>query len=507
VDPTTPGLAVRIVQGNEVVYNRTLGLANIEHDVPVQAHTAFRIGSATKHMACAVALVLARDGHIDIEAPISDYLPELPAYPVVPTVRQLMNNTSGVCDFLELLTASGSGLLRPVSWPTSCDLVARQHHLNSVPGEEFIYSAGGFLVLCIILERVSGKPTEQLFDELLFRPLGMESSTLLVNDRTIVPHMASPYLMPSPYNFVRGGWGLEAKGEGGVVSTLGDMAVWGRELLHPRVLGTDVVDQMITPLTYKNGVTGKYGLGLYTRDFDGWWAFGHGGRTPGMRAELALYPEADMTIVVLTNHHNVDPYGLGQFLAGQWLGSKKAGGGQQPDPEIIAGRFLNAAGDDYVEIRAAGATPQLATTSGWADLRWENDAWVPISATLDMRFTSSADGIENLSSGRVLSYRRIGTPPAYQAGDYVGSYRREDLGTTYKITETDGQLHLRLQGELGYFDTILECVAPDLFRAEPADPRASWNQPFLYFERESGKPPTSLRYSTDRTKGLRFERL
>src|SRR5690606_18871067 len=140
-----------------VVYESALGLANIEHAVPITPHTAFRIGSATKHMACAVALMLARDGKIDIEAPVNRYLPELPDYPVKPSVRQMMNNTSGICDFLELLTASGAGLLRPAPWPTSCDLVVRQRHLNSVPGTEFIYSAGGFLLLCMIAERVTGK--------------------------------------------------------------------------------------------------------------------------------------------------------------------------------------------------------------------------------------------------------------------------------------------------------------------------------------------------------------
>jgi D-aminopeptidase len=142
VRTAAPGLALAIVSGGNLVHHRCVGLASLEHGIAIAPETAFRIGSVSKHFAVAVAIMLAREGRLDIEAPITRYLPEARFAPA-PSVRQLMNNTAGVPDYLELLIASGAGVQRPVSVAESAALVLRQGALNCAPGTEFIYSAGG----------------------------------------------------------------------------------------------------------------------------------------------------------------------------------------------------------------------------------------------------------------------------------------------------------------------------------------------------------------------------
>src|SRR5262249_9670052 len=154
------------------------GLANLEHGIAIGPDTAFRIGSVSKHFAVAVALMLAREGRLDVEAPITRYLPEARFRPA-PSVRPLMNNTGRVPDYLELLIASGAGVQRPVSVAESSNLVLRQSALNCVPGAEFIYSAGGFLLLCLIVEQIEGRPMEEVLAARLFAPLGMANSRLM----------------------------------------------------------------------------------------------------------------------------------------------------------------------------------------------------------------------------------------------------------------------------------------------------------------------------------------
>jgi D-aminopeptidase len=506
VRTAAPGLALAMVSGGRLAHRRCVGLASLEHGIAIAPDTAFRIGSVSKHFAVAVALTLAREGKLDIEAPIARYLPEARFAPA-PSVRQLMNNTAGVPDYLELLIASGAGVQRPVTWEQSCDLVLRQSVLNCAPGTEFIYSAGGFLLLCMIVERLEGRPMEDVLDARLFAPLGMHNSRLVRSNGAVIGRMASPYVEIGAGQFVRGGWGLESNAEGGIVSTLDDMTRWCAELQSPRVLGADIVAAMTAPLAYANGQAGNYGLGLYARREGGRRVFGHGGRMPGFRAEIACYPDDDLALVVLTNVHNIDPYALGRKAAAGWLGAAAAAPETAPPP--AAGRYRCASAGDVLEIRQEAGGPLLAASSGPLPLEAAGGGWwAPVSAVWDLRLRQNGEGLEALCCGRALRYEPIGAPPAAAAGDYTGDYRCDQLGSTYHVrADGEGALSVRMQGELGYYDTRLAPIAPDLFRAAPADPRAAWNQPLLAFVRGAGGGAECLLYSTDRTRNLRFARV
>lgn len=502
-----PGLALAIVRNGRVAHRRCLGLASLEHGIAIGPETAFRIGSVSKQFAAAIALMLAREGRLDIEAPVRDVLPEAPAYEHQPTVRQLMNNTSGVPDFLELLIASGAGVQRPVSWEQSRDLVLRQRHLNCVPGTEFLYSAGGFLLLCMIVERLEGRPMEEMLAARLFAPLGMKASALVRSNNAVIRGMATPYIENAPGTFVQGGWGLEANCEGGIVSTLDDMALWAAELLRPRVLGAEIVAAMAAPLTYAGGARGIYGLGLYARRENGRRVFGHGGRMPGFRAEIACYPDDDLALVILTNLHNIDPYALGRDAAAAWLDLQgSVAGAASPLP---AGRYRVSDTGDVLEIKHSVGKPVLAASSGPLPLVPAQEGWwEPVSAVWDLRLRVAGGGLEAIYCGRARHYAPVAPAAKPLAEDYTGDYRSEELGSTYHVrADAAARLTVRMQGEFGYYETLLEPIAPDLFRAAPADPRAAWNQPLLRFVRGKGSAVEALLYSTDRTRDLRFARL
>ncbi len=513
--PGAPGVAVAVLRGAETVYARAAGLADLSHRIAIGPHTGFRIGSASKHFSVAVALLLAREGRLDIDQPVRRYLPALRHDGAAPTLRQLMNNTSGVPDFLELLIASGAGVLRPVTWEQSRDLVLRQSRLNCAPGSEFIYSAGGFLVLCMVIEALCGQPMEAVLAERLFAPLGMAETALVRSERPVIAKMASPYIEVAPGTFVKGGWGLEASGEGGIVSTATDMATWLAELARPKVLDADIVAAMATPLTYAHGGKGRYGLGLYVQDSGGRRVFGHGGRMPSFRAEVARYPDADLSLVVLTNLHGVDPCAVGRDIAAAWLPESAArSGSPAPGPraeagDALAGRFLAPESGDVIEIRRDGARLVLAASSGPLPLaEIAPGLWEPVSTTWDLRLRAAPGGLDALYCGRPAFYARLGAPPPFAAADYVGDFESPPLGSVYRIRlDAAGRLALRMQGELGYYDTLLEPIAADLFRAAPADPRAAWNQPMLRFLRDPQGAVTALLYNTDRTRNLHFARI
>ena len=278
--PGRPGAAVAVAERGAVALRRFYGQASLEHAIPIDGDTAFRIGSISKHFSALLALTLADEGRLRLEDEIHRYVPELPRYERPVTLAHLLSNTSGVHDFLELLTASGAGVFRPVPWAESFRLVMRQRTLNCRPGEEFVYSAGGFLLLGLALERITGEPIERLLETRLLAPAGLTRTRLVRSDRTVVPGMATPYLEPATGTFERGGWGIEASGEGGIVSTLDEMVRWVTHLTrHPSCRGP--FSRLATPWRYASGGTGRYGLGLYATRYRGQPCVGHGGRARG----------------------------------------------------------------------------------------------------------------------------------------------------------------------------------------------------------------------------------
>jgi hypothetical protein len=317
--------------------------------------------------------------------------------------------------------------------------------------------------------------------------------------------MAAPYIEARDGAFVQGGWGIESNGEGAIVSTLDDMLLWCAELQRPRVVGAEIIAEMAAPLRYSNGQAGNYGLGLYTRRERGRRVFGHGGRMPGFRAEIAVYPDDGLALAILTNLHGIDAYTVGQKAAAAWFGDVA---GAPTSPALPLGRFRAAASGDVIEIRGHGEMPVLAASSGPVPLvaaggNW----WEPASPVWDLRLGSRDGGLDAIYCGRRLRYDRIAEPPVPRTEEYAGDYRCPDLGTTYRVrADRPGGLSIRMQGELGYYDSLLEPIAPDLFRAAPADPRSAWNQPLLHFLRGADGRIDAVLYGTDRTRNLRFER-
>ena len=158
--PGSPGAVAGVMQDGALLLSRGYGLASVEHGVPIAAPTRFRIASVTKQFTVTAALMLAEDGLLSLDEPPHTYLPELPPLPV--TLDQMMRNSSGLPDFLELLRLGGHGLDRPCRAEDLIAAIARSRHLNFPPGSRFLYSNTNFLLLGLIVERLAGQKLHEL---------------------------------------------------------------------------------------------------------------------------------------------------------------------------------------------------------------------------------------------------------------------------------------------------------------------------------------------------------
>jgi len=303
----TPGCALGIVQSGQLVYGRGYGMANLEHDIPINTTSVFRIGSVSKQFAAAVAALAAMEGYLDLEDPLQKWIPELPDYGEPLTLRHTLNHTSGLRDYITLMSLKG---LRGDDFYTVAELIevqALQEELNFSSGSEYLYSNSGYVLLAEAVARAVGKPFKDYAEEVLFRPLQMSHSHFHDDHNHIVPLRADGY-SPRGDSFRTNMTTLDMIGDGGVYTSIDDMVHW------VTALEQDGIRSGLTPILETRGVLNSgeeisYALGQSHGEHRGLATIGHGGSWVGFRADVLRFPSQSTSIVTLCNRSDAGPSG------------------------------------------------------------------------------------------------------------------------------------------------------------------------------------------------------
>src|SRR5882757_5092998 len=257
--PGSPGAVVAVAQGGEVEICKGYGLASIEHGVPIAPPTRFRIASVSKQFTVTAALMLAAEDKLELSDPPHKYLRELKPLPV--TIDQMMRNSSGLPDFLELLRLGGHGLDRPARAADFLAAAARNGHLNFAPGSRFLYSNTNFLLLGLIIERLTKQKLGAVMEERIFKPLGMADTMLAAEIDTVIPNLATGYLGDDKAGFRRAAHAYPQGGEGGLTSTVEDLLIWSRHFDDP-TLGKTIPPQLVARHDLAGGHDNRYRRGV-----------------------------------------------------------------------------------------------------------------------------------------------------------------------------------------------------------------------------------------------------
>lgn len=300
----TPGAAVAIVSGDRVVYAKGYGVANVETGAPVTAEMLFRMGSTTKMFTAAALATLADSGKIRLDAPIGDYLKGLSPKLSLVTGHQLLSNTAGVRDFAApFISNDDEGLARNVrSW--------KDDVLFAEPGRVYSYSSPGFWLAGFAVEQVSGKPYADAMEELLFKPLGMDRTTL----RPLAA-MTYPFALghnaegDRPPAIIRPFFNNTAMWPAGSmfsnVLNLSRFAVAlmnGGKIEGKQALAPSVVSKLPAPhVSMPGDVDVDYGYGLLMYEERGVRVVMHGGFSRGYGSTIQMVPEHRFAVIVLTN--------------------------------------------------------------------------------------------------------------------------------------------------------------------------------------------------------------
>jgi CubicO group peptidase (beta-lactamase class C family) len=300
--PDSPGCVCAVMREGEVVYSRAFGMANLELDVPLTPQSVFYIASVSKQFTAASIALLALGGKLSLDDDIRTYVPEMADFGVTITIRHLVYHTSGIRDHGGLARLSGRTSPDYYNNVRTLALLSRQRTLNFRPGEEYLYSNSGYVLLAEIVERVSGQSLREFAEENIFGPLGMANTEFDDDYRTIIKHRVASYRQGEQGGLQRY---LKAHGytvgPGGLLSTVEDLLRWNRNFDDMTVGGPHFIELMLTRGTLNDGDTIDYAFGLVHEEYNGLKTVRHGGGHQGFRTQLLRFPEQRFSVAVPCN--------------------------------------------------------------------------------------------------------------------------------------------------------------------------------------------------------------
>jgi CubicO group peptidase (beta-lactamase class C family) len=334
-----PGMAVVILKGDETRFAQEYGAAELAGDVPVQPSTIFQLGSIGKQFLAAAVMAMAREGALSLDDPVTLRLPDFALLPREVRIRHLLNHTSGIRELFTLPEAQEGfdNLSR-----TRDELIAaiRKAPVDVAPGSRWSYSNTNYTMLALIVERIAGKPYEEVLAERFFRPFNLKSMRQCASvpsgageargyEWTNNTNVLSP---PENMNWIRG--------DGGLCGSAADLARWTRLLSTGRIIAREAYEQMIAPTRLADGTIADYGFALSLARPDGAAKISHNGAMRGFSASAAYYPDTEITTVVLTNRGDVRTEAIERAVARRVIGEPEQDRTTRELPEAERRRAL-----------------------------------------------------------------------------------------------------------------------------------------------------------------------
>ncbi|HEX3355506.1 MAG TPA: serine hydrolase domain-containing protein [Tepidisphaeraceae bacterium] len=319
-----PGMALAIAENGRVTRARAFGLADVANGIPVRTDTAFQIGSISKPILATAVMMLVEEGKLHLDDPLSKYLDGTPQAWKNITIRNLLNHTSGIPDLLnEPLAVNDIHLfgrriiLRYLELDGDrtgqfiFDVLAKQP-LNFPPGTRYSYSNSGYVLLTMIIRKITGEPYGSFLHKRIFEPLGM-TRTGIWGDIPPLPDSAVGYRWQNDQLIRK--WMMpptidgKGYGNGGVVSTVLDLAKFDAGLSSGKLVSISTLQQMWTPARLNDGTKLTYGLGFAIGQIPGrrWiWHNGRWAEWGGYTSLFQRFVSEKVTMIILTNQADVD---------------------------------------------------------------------------------------------------------------------------------------------------------------------------------------------------------
>ncbi len=480
-----PGAAIGVFRDGKIIFKQGYGLANLDYNIPVSTETVFDTGLASTQFTAACIVLLENQGLLNLDDTVQKFIPEFPRYPEgAITIRQLLLHTSGLRDYIRIFFAQGKPWNQDFDEHRALELIMAQDGLAFTPGTRFAPGDSSYSLLASIVRRITGKSIGEFAQEALFAPLGMKHSFVYEDLGRIVPNRAvgysdegNGYEMNHYFNFVGGG-------NRRVYSTIDDFFLWSENLKKNSIGNDTFLDKMTTPGALKNGSPISSGLGLDNGIFMGYNLIGYGGHWAGNASMYLKFPEADLSVVVLSNNGTISAAGKAYDLAAIFLEPREvesmteAGPVRQPETIELPQEQLEAFASDYFNYET-GYVRRILVENGkmmYSRLDAGTSRLSPVDKHtfimdntpfhIQIDFRDNAEGKpcmyvqveDEPETEYVRTIKPDYTPEALRA--FEGDYYSPTLDVTYTFKAVDGNL----ESSIGSSPFLAwNPVLPDLF--------------------------------------------
>jgi CubicO group peptidase (beta-lactamase class C family) len=307
-----PAVSIVVLKNGEIVKAKGYGLANVEHQIAAKPETIYQSGSIGKQFTSTLVMMLVEEGKLVLDDKLSKYFTDAPEIWKEITVRHLLTHTSGISNKLY-------NQINMRTDYTEDELVKKiaSIPLDFQPGEKWNYSNPGYVLLGILIHKVSGKFYGELLQERIFKPLGMNTARV-INEAEIIPNRAAGYRLVKG-ELKNQEWvspALNTTADGSLYLTVLDMAKWDAALYTEKLLKRSSLEQMWAPVKLNDGKTRPYGFGWSFSQINGHKIIEHGGAWQGFTSFIARYIDDKLSVIVLTNLAGADPGKIAHGIAG-----------------------------------------------------------------------------------------------------------------------------------------------------------------------------------------------
>jgi len=518
----SPGGIVGVVVDGDVVFVKGYGMANLTHGLPITPATRFNLGSVAKQFTAFAIGLLESRGALSIDDPVTRHIPELPAFDQEVTLRHLLTHTSGYRETYGIGGLAGYGPDDAV-FPRddAIRVVQRQSELEFAPGSNWQYNSSAYVILAIVVERVTGESFPQWMRANVFEPLGMYDTLVEEEIEQVIPGAADSYSDLAGGGYRTAFSNRAYHGAADVYTTVTDLAKWLDNFDTGALGGLAVQQRMRERFVLTSGDTTNYALGINVDELNGLARIHHTGSHAGYRAALSWFPEIDAGVIFMSNYAALGP-GMANRVARvffaehmtQAVAATQAGPAAEgaAAPHTLSAALLDRYAGEYQIEGGPPFTVARAAEGLTGSVQGQTFPLIALSDTLfavgDVRsadrlmfYTAPEAGAPSATiwfSDRVFPLHRvIAGPVSGELRAYTGRYFSEEVGTIYTLELRNDTLFAthRING-----DVQLRAVGDDAFTGIEIP---------LHFEfkRDAEGAITGFSISIVRTTRVWFERM
>jgi CubicO group peptidase (beta-lactamase class C family) len=348
-DEHSPGLAVVVIKDSKKLFERGYGLRDLHTATKIDARTNFRLASCSKQFTAMAIMLLVHDGKLRYDQTLTEIFPDFPAYGKSITIRNLLNHTAGLQDYETLMDqadAPNSTYAFPHHWTEKnqiqdaevLTLLKQTDHAMFPPAAQWYYSNSGYVVLGLIVAKVSGQPFREFLDKRIFAPLKMHNTVAYQQGKNQITNRA--------YGHTKEGntWQQTDQsptsatlGDGGIYSSLEDLAKWDVALRTNQLLSQEEMQPALTPFVFADGKQpvwpansdrsagspALYGFGWFLDPYRNHPRTWHYGETQGFRSYIVRFTNDRLTIIVLSSRSDLTPEPFALKIADLLVDSEK----------------------------------------------------------------------------------------------------------------------------------------------------------------------------------------